>query len=75
MIYGDRCSPTELECLHFLERPNILKLMNSLELPIDYFLSFHSLKELRMLNSVLEMEPNAQFSPNAPLLHMLKVLD
>jgi hypothetical protein len=45
-----------------------------LELPIDYFLSFHSLKEVRMNHLSLKIGPNAQFSPNAPLLHMLKVL-
>jgi hypothetical protein len=44
------------------------------DLPIDYFFSFHSLKELRMNKLSLEIEPNTQFSPNALLFHTLKVL-
>jgi hypothetical protein len=45
-----------------------------LELPIDSFLSFHSLKEVRVYNISLEIGPNTQISPNAPLFHTLKVL-
>jgi len=45
-----------------------------LELPIDYFFSLHSLKEVRMDILSLEFGPNIQSSPNAPLFHMLKVL-
>ena len=43
-------------------------------LPIDFFLSFHSLKEVRMYFSSLKMEPDTQFSLNAPFFHTLKVL-
>jgi len=45
-----------------------------LELPIDYFFSFHSLKEVRMTSLVLGMRSNTQSSPDAPLFHTLKVL-
>jgi len=45
-----------------------------LELPIDYFFSFHSLKEVRMSYLMLEMRSNTRSSPDAPLFHTLKVL-
>jgi len=45
-----------------------------LELPIDYFFSLHSLKEMRMKVLGLGMWPNTQSSPDAPLFHTLKVL-
>jgi len=47
---------------------------HELELPIDYFFSFHSLKELRMPFLTLGMGQNTQSSPDAPLFHTLKVL-
>src|SRR5258706_1811538 len=46
----------------------------TLELAIDFFLSFHSLKEVRMPNLDLRMKQDPQFSLNAPLLHTLKIL-
>ena len=45
-----------------------------LELPIDYFFSFHSLKEVRMNFLTLDMRSATQYSPDAPLFHTLKVL-
>jgi len=45
-----------------------------LKLPIDYFFSFHSLKEVRMTTLDLGMRSNTQSSPDAPLFHTLKVL-
>jgi len=45
-----------------------------LELPIDYFFSFHSLKEMRMRRLGLFMWSNTQSLPDAPLFHTLKVL-
>jgi len=45
-----------------------------LELPIDYFFSFHSLKEVRMYSLNLVIGPNSRFSPNTPLFHTLRVL-
>jgi len=45
-----------------------------LELPIDYFFSFQSLKEVRMRGLDLVMRSNTQSSPDAPLFHTLKVL-
>jgi len=47
---------------------------DSLKLPIDYFFSFHSLKEVRMRGLVLNMGSNTQASPDAALFHTLKVL-
>ncbi len=45
-----------------------------LVLPIDFFISFHSLTEVIMFFSRLEMEPDTQFPLSAPLFHTLKVL-
>jgi len=45
-----------------------------MKLPIDYFFSFHSLKELRMHGLALDMRSITQSSPDAPIFHMLKVL-
>ena len=45
-----------------------------LKLPIDYFFSFHSLKEVRMSSLLLDMRSNTRSSPDAPLFHTLKVL-
>ena len=45
-----------------------------LSLPIDFLLSFHGLKDVRMKRLFLDMKPNTQFSLNAPLFHTLKVL-
>jgi len=45
-----------------------------LELPIDYFFSFHSLREVRMRISDLVMRSNTQSSPDVSLFHTLKVL-
>jgi len=47
---------------------------HGLELPIDYFFSFHSLKEVRMPSLTLNMRSNTQSSPDAPIFHTLKVL-
>ena len=41
---------------------------------IDYFLSFNSLKEVRMNDLSLCMWSKTQFSPDAPFFHTLKVL-
>jgi len=45
-----------------------------LELPIEYFFSFHSLKEVRMRVLGLDMQPNTRPLRDAPLFHTLKVL-
>jgi len=47
---------------------------HELELPIDYFFSFHNLKEVRMTHSTLDMRSNTQPSLDAPIFHTLKVL-
>ena len=45
------------------------------ELPIEFFLSFHSLKELRTNKySTLKMKPDTQFPLDAPLFHTLEAL-
>ena len=41
----------------------------------DDFISFHSLKEVRLYNGKMMIRPNAELSPNAPLFHTLTVLD
>jgi hypothetical protein len=46
----------------------------TLATPIDYFFSFHSLKEVRAPLSALEIEPNKKISHNLPCFHTLKVL-
>ena len=46
-----------------------------LELPIEFFLAFYSLKEMRMTGLPLKMKPDTLFSFVAPLFHTLKVLD
>jgi len=45
-----------------------------LDLPIDYFFSFHSLKEVRMMRLELGMRSNTQSLLDAPLFHTLNVL-
>jgi len=47
---------------------------DELELPIDYFFSFHNLKEVRMTFLTLDMRSNVQSSPDAPFFHTLRVL-
>jgi len=47
---------------------------DNLRLPIDYFCSFHSLKEVRMDSLSLDMWSSTQSSPNAPLFDTLEVL-
>jgi len=58
---------------------NLVKIITStstsgLELPIDYFFSFHSLKEVRMARLTLDMRSNTQSSPDSPIFHTLKIL-
>ena len=43
-------------------------------LPIGFFLSFRSLKEVKMPNLVLEIKPDTNFSLGDQLFHTLKVL-
>ena len=45
-----------------------------LELPLENFFSFYSIKEVRMPGLTLDMRSNTQSSPDAPIFHMLKVL-
>jgi len=45
-----------------------------LEVSIDYFFSFHSLKEVRMSSLYLDMGSSTQYSPDTPFFHTLKVL-
>jgi hypothetical protein len=45
-----------------------------LVLPIDYLLSFHGLKEVRIARSYLKIGPKTQIPPNASLFHTLMVL-
>ena len=65
---------TELEYLPLPMESEYITTHEPLALPIDYFLSFRSLKEVRMYGLDLEIESNAQFSSIASLFHTLKVL-
>ena len=65
---------TVLEYLPLPRESEYITTHELLGLPIDYFLSFHNLKEVRMDRLHLVIGPNAQFLPNAPLFHTLKVL-
>jgi hypothetical protein len=60
--------------LEYLRESEYLTTHADLDLPIDYFFSFHSLKEVRMDALHLEIGRNTQFSPNQPPFHTLKVL-
>jgi len=71
--YNDRPT-TGLEYPPLLRVSEYIATNEYLELPIDYFFSFHSLKEVRMRGLVLDMRSNTQFSPDAPLFHTLMVL-
>ena len=66
---------TESEC-HLLPRESEYITVNvGRELPIEFFLSFHSLKELRTNEySTLKMKPDIQFPLDAPLFHTLETL-
>ena len=43
--------------------------------PINFFLPFHSLKEVRIPDLTLRLLPNTPLSTNFPFFHTLKVLD
>ena len=60
---------------HFRELEYIAYRKDADNIPIDYFLPFHSLKEVRIPSSTLELQPNTPLSTNFPLFHTLKVLD
>ncbi len=67
--------PTESEYLPLPTESEYITTEDSVVLPVDFFFSFHSVKEVRMPGSSLEMEPDARFSLNSPLFHTLKVLN
>jgi len=66
--------PTGLEYPPLPRESEYIATYEDLELPIDYFFSFHSLKEVRMRRLGLGMRSNTQSSPDAPIFHTLKVL-
>jgi len=70
---GTRAPFTELEYPPLPRELEYIATDENLMFPIDYFFSFHSLKEVRMDASCLINRPNTQ-SSNAPLFHTLKVL-
>ena len=59
----------------FPQESKYISTQDSFSCFLDSFLSFHSLKELRAEYGVMEIRPNTQLSPNAPLFHTLTVLD
>jgi len=71
---GVYCCHTELEYPPPPSESGYIATDEWLELPIDYFSSFYSLKEMRMRLLGLGMRSNTQSSPDAPLFHTLKVL-
>jgi len=73
-VGGDYHPLTGLEYPPLPRESEYIATDEDLELPIDYFFSFHSLKEVRMSFLLLEMQSKAQSSPDAPLFHTLKVL-
>jgi hypothetical protein len=65
---------TELEGRPLPRESEYITTHERLELPIQQFLSFHGLKEVRADMLSLKMGSNTQSSPNAPLFHTLTVL-
>ena len=65
---------TEFKCLLISRESEYITTLVGLRLPINFFLSLHSLKEVRMINLFLEMEPDTQLSLDTPLFHTLEVL-
>ncbi len=59
---------------HFTELEYI-STTTKLNLPIDYFCSLHSLREVRAPKSHLTIQPNTTLSANFSFFHTLKVLD
>jgi len=73
-VYNDGDPFTGLEYPPLPRESEYIATDEDLELPIDYFFSFHSLKEMRMRLLGLGMRSNTQSPPDAPLFHTLKVL-
>ena len=67
-------SLTESEYLPLPRESEYITTRVTLEFPIDFFLSFRGLKEVRMTGLALEMKSDTQFSLGAPPFHTLKVL-
>ena len=65
---------TESEYLPLPRESEYIKTDVPLDLPIDFLFSFHSLKEVKMIDLDLRMKPDTHFSLSAPLFHTLKVL-
>jgi len=74
LVDSDGKPPTGLEYPPLPRESEYIATDDCLDLPIDYFFSFHSLKEVRMRNLYLGMRSNTQSSPDAPFFHTLKVL-
>jgi hypothetical protein len=74
LVHGDGGLLTASEYPPLPRESEYITTCESLDLPIDYLFSFHTLKEVRMDSLVLRIRPNTIFSPNAPLFHTLKVL-
>jgi len=73
-VGGDGNPVTGLEYPPLPRESEYITTDDLLELPIGYFFSFHSLKEVRMRGLGLGMRSDTQSSPDAPLFHTLKVL-
>ena len=68
---------TKLGYIPFPRESEYISSSDTLPYFLDDFFSFHSLKEVRARFDCGQMmiRPNAQLSPNAPLFHILTVLD
>jgi len=65
----------KLEHFPFPRESEYISAQDCLELPMDYFVPFYSLKELRLPRPGIKSGTSTQFPPNAPLFHTLKVFD
>ena len=65
---------TEFEYHPFPNESEFITTHEFLALPLELFLSFSCLKELRLYSLDLIIGPNVQFPSSAPLFHTLKVL-
>ena len=74
-VVGSDDPLTEPEFLPLPRESEYITTGVSMERPIDFFFSFHNLKEVRMTHLSLEMEPDTHLPLNAPLFRTLKVLN
>jgi len=73
--YGGLGIPlAESECIQLPRETEYITFEGPSAVSIDFFLSFHSFKEMRMPRLNLRMKRDTQFSINAPLFRTVRVL-